>query len=82
MKTVNQIPMNTLVLLHLLDKGSITNVEAQAVYRCRSLSRRIADLKQEGWPIKTTLKKDQTGQRYARYSLVRDENGDVTVKVA
>ena len=69
MKTVNKLPMSQMILRHLEDKGSITNVEAQALYRCRSLSRRISDIKSWGFPVKSILKKDVTGQRYARYFL-------------
>jgi hypothetical protein len=69
MKTINGKPMTYLILTHLITKGSITNVEAQALYRCRALPRRIADLKQAGWNIHSFLKKDATGQRYARYVL-------------
>lgn len=54
---------------HLLDHGSITGVEAAAVYRCRHLPRRIADLRAWQVEITTTLRKDATGQRYARYAL-------------
>jgi hypothetical protein len=70
MKTVNGKPMTHLILTHLQQKGSITNVEAQALYRCRALPRRIRDLKEAGWNITSVLKKDATGQRYARYVLV------------
>ena len=73
MKTVNKKPMHALILAHLMAKGSITNVEAQALYRCRALPRRIADLKECGWPISSVLKKDATGQRYARYMLEQGE---------
>lgn len=69
MKTVNNLPMTSLILKHLREKGSITSVEAQALYRCRSLSRRIVDLKQAGYSIRSVLKTDATGQRYARYFL-------------
>ena len=69
MKTLNKKSMLDLILAHLVTKGSITNVEAQALYRCRALPRRIADLKEEGFKIKTLMKKDVTGQRYARYVL-------------
>lgn len=69
-KTVNKLNMETLILTHLMEKGTISSVEAQALYRCRSLSRRITTLKREGWPIVSELKKDATGQRYARYVLV------------
>lgn len=68
-KTVNKMSMESLVLIHLITKGSISNVEAQALYRCRSLSRRITTLKREGFNIVAVLKKDVTGQRYARYEL-------------
>lgn len=66
-KTLNKLDMNTLIFKHLFDKGSITSVEAQALYRCRSLSRRICDLKSEGFLIDTEMRVDVTGQRYARY---------------
>jgi hypothetical protein len=68
-KTLNKTSMTELIFTHLLTKGSITNVEAQALYRCRALPRRIADLKEDGVPIISVLKKDATGQRYARYEL-------------
>jgi hypothetical protein len=68
-KTLNKKSMLDLIFTHLLTKGSITNVEAQALYRCRALPRRIADLKEAGVPIISVLKKDATGQRYARYEL-------------
>lgn len=66
-KTLNAKPMLDLIFNHLKTKGSITNVEAQALYRCRALPRRIADLKAQGWTIKSVYKKDATGQRYVRY---------------
>jgi hypothetical protein len=69
MKTLNKLSMTTLILNHLLDKETITSVEAQALYRCRSLSKRISELKSEGWTINSVLKTDVTGQRYARYQL-------------
>lgn len=68
-KTLNDLPMKDLILIHLLEVGSISNREAQDLYRCRALPRRIADLKADGVPIKSVLKKDATGQRYARYTL-------------
>jgi hypothetical protein len=70
MKTINKYSMETLILGHLLTKKSISSVEAQALYRCRSLSRRITTLKREGWTIKSELKQDATGQRYARYTII------------
>jgi hypothetical protein len=40
-----------LVLNHLIDVGSITFVEANDLYRIRSLPRRIADLREAGFEI-------------------------------
>jgi hypothetical protein len=57
------------VLAHLFTRGSLTNVEAQAIYRIRQLPARIFDLKRKGHKIVTDIRSDPTGQRYARYSL-------------
>lgn len=61
--------MTAAVLDLLKSKGSLTALEAQGVLRCRSLSKRISELKRLGWSISRELKEDTTGQRYARYSL-------------
>lgn len=71
--TLNKKTMDALVREHLYTKGSITAVEAQAVYRCRSLSRRIATLRQAGLPIISIHSVDKLGQRYVRYELVKQE---------
>jgi hypothetical protein len=63
-------PMTAAILNHLQEYGPISNVEAQAIYKCRALPRRILDLKEAGYRIESELKTDLTGQRYARYSLV------------
>lgn len=68
-KTVNDKPMRTLILDHLLDGRSITNVEAQALWRCRALPKRINELRAEGYPIIRERRVDSTGQSYVRYSL-------------
>jgi hypothetical protein len=63
-------PQVKTLLTHLQKHGSISAAEAATVYRIRSLPRRISDLKDEGFVITRELKKDPTGQRYARYTLV------------
>ena len=60
-------PQAQLVLDHLKKVGSITAMEAIGIYRARSLSRRICDLKAAGHKIHSIMKTDNTGQRYARY---------------
>jgi len=60
---------NQKILNHLRDVGSISWVEANDLYRVRSLPRRIADLRQKGHEIVSEWKTDRLGQRYTRYSL-------------
>ncbi|MGN6552103.1 MAG: helix-turn-helix domain-containing protein [Pararhizobium sp.] len=62
-------PQTRAVLDMLKRKGSMTSIEAGGVLRVRSLSKRITELRRLGWPIIRELKKDPTGQRYARYHL-------------
>jgi hypothetical protein len=57
------------ILEHLMSKGSITQVEAEAVYKIRRLASRIHELSRFGWNIGRELKSDAMGQRYARYFL-------------
>jgi len=60
---------NKIILHHLNHVGSITWVEANDLYRVRSLPRRIADLRQLGHEIISEWRTDHLGQRYTRYSL-------------
>ena len=60
---------NDKILTHLKRAGSISWVEANDLYRVRSLSRRIADLRQQGHLIISEWKRDLLGQKYTRYSL-------------
>lgn len=57
------------ILDHLTKVGSISWVEANDLYRVRSLTRRIADLREAGHEIVGEWRKDHLGQRYTRYSL-------------
>lgn len=62
-------PQTRTVLSHLRTKGSITRLEAGALYRIAHLPTRIFELKKAGHGVKTQMRKDMTGHRYARYSL-------------
>ena len=69
--TFHDLPQQERVVLnHLIAKGDITNVEAHAVHRIRSVSRRITTLIDAGCRIEKEHRKDTTGQRYVRYRLV------------
>ncbi len=70
-------PQANTVLKHLQQHGSISQAEAATVYRIRALPRRISDLKEAGHKITRELKKDPTGQRYARYSLDKEAKPEV-----
>jgi hypothetical protein len=62
---------NQKILDHLKKIGSISWVEANDLYRVRSLTRRIADLRQAGHEIASEWRRDLLGQKYTRYMLVR-----------
>lgn len=66
----NLTPQAATILTHLTKIGDISPLEARTVYRVDSLSRRICDLKDAGYKVSREMRKDATGKRYARYSLV------------
>jgi len=68
---LNKQPMGELILSHLQSGHSITNMEAQALWRCRALPKRISELRQQGHNIKAEWRKDSTGQSYVRYTLIQ-----------
>ena len=60
------------VLDHLRNQGPLTQLEAQEQIGCLRLGARIWDLKQRGHAIKTEFVELASGQRVARYMLVRE----------
>lgn len=60
-------PQTALLLSHFRTKPSISPIEAAAMFRIRSLSRRINDLEAKGHVFSREQSKDTTGQRYVRY---------------
>ena len=64
-------PQTYRVLRHLIAAGSITNVEAHAVLKCRSVSKRISELVHtHGIDVSKLHRRDSTGQRFVRYVLI------------
>ncbi len=74
MKPITQTGM---ILRHLQERGSITQVEASAMYKSRSLTKRISELRAQGYNIKSEWRIDPTGQRYVRYWLRKIKPGKV-----
>jgi len=65
-------PSTQLILNHLKREGSITGVEAMAIYKTRQLPGRIFELRSKGWDVASNFDRDVTGQRYVRYHLVSE----------
>lgn len=63
-------PQAVMVLKHMEEVGSISNVEAHSVLKVRSVSRRITELRDAGFEINKEQKLDSQGQRYVKYHLV------------
>lgn len=60
------------ILSHLKRTKSISQREAMIDYSIQSLTKRISELREMGYNIKTVHKKHPvTGQRYARYVMGR-----------
>ena len=70
-KTVMQSSQETLILNHLKATKSISGVEASAIFKVRSLPRRIATLRERGYRIKSNHCTDSQGQRYVRYTYCK-----------
>ena len=73
-KTKTQCEM---VLEYIELYGSITPIEAFYAINCMRLSARVADLRAEGYDIRTEIAKG-TGKNYAIYSLAdgKEQNND------
>lgn len=59
---------------HLLEVGTITNAEAQTVYKVRSLTSNIARIRANGLRVVSERKTDLSGQRYVRYHCLDSKN--------
>lgn len=70
-------PQTATILGHLEKVGSISNVEAQALYKARALPKRISEIEEffavtrPSHIVTRERKVDATGQRYVRYYLHR-----------
>ena len=60
----------TKIIKHLRNFGSISPLEARAVYGIERLASRIDELRQNGHAITTVIKHDAMGKKYAEYRSV------------
>ena len=71
---------NEMIINHLREYGSITQLEALRDYGCMRLASRIADLRKTGIKIirLTETSRNRYGQkiRYARYIMEGNENAE------
>ena len=56
------------------ERNTLSPLEAFALYKVQRLASRVEELRRDGHPVRTTIRRDQTGKRYARYSLSADED--------
>lgn len=70
-RTVMHKTQPELVLDHLKAEGSISGVEAEALYKIRHLPSKVFALRAQGYEITSQFCKDHCGQRYVRYRLSR-----------
>ena len=60
---------NDRLVRHLATGKTITRYEAMLMFRIQNITARMTDLFHAGYDIKTRIKVDPNGQRYAEYSL-------------
>jgi hypothetical protein len=84
-------PQTATVLRHLKNIGDISGVEAQAMYKVRSLTKRISEINDAlyynslsgpEYPVAGQWSVDNTGQRYKRYVLPPELRVAITFKDA
>lgn len=65
-------PQARMVLSHLERRGSISPMEAIITYGITRLAARIFELREIGITVITSLKRDEKGKPYARYTLLKN----------
>lgn len=72
-RVVTLAPQTATILRHLVAVGELSGVEAIAMYKARSLTKRISEINEAGsrifYTVESEWKRDKTGQRYKRYHM-------------
>lgn len=69
----NNNTQHSKIINHLRTAGSITVREAMIEYHISSLTKRIQELREQGYDILSTRKSHPvTGQKYTRYTLISE----------
>ena len=63
------------ILAYMMEGNSITPLEALTRFNSMRLGARIADLKEDGWPIESKWVITNTGKRVKSYFIDRPVNG-------
>ncbi len=72
--TISPTSTQTQALIdHFNHVGSVSGLEALALYRIVSLTKVISVLKRRGLQIVGEWKADNTGKRYKRYTMIKPE---------
>lgn len=64
----------TLIKRHLQRGEEITQLQAFGLYSAFRLAARIKELRNKGWTIETTIKRDPNGSTYASYHMPKPVN--------
>lgn len=71
MRDLRLKPQTRTILAHLQRSGTISPMEAFAVYGNMRLAAAIHDIRRAGYEVSTDIRKDAAKHTYARYSMYR-----------
>ena len=62
----------SMILDHMIQGNRITGIDALTLYGCFRLPARIADIKEDGWPVQSEFVTTPSGKRVKSYFLVTE----------
>ena len=64
----------SMILDHMMQGNRITGIDALNLFGCFRLPARIADLKEDGWPVRSEFVTTPSGKRVKSYFLPTDSS--------